>query len=246
MGLHELLSHPPCPQQHQATQILQEVRLYGPEEESRGTQEDMIMSVGSAGLEGFALSIGLILAIGPQNAFVMRQGLMRSHVFATCLACSVADASLIAAGILGVGTLVSSIEGAEPMIAIGAAIFLSGYGILRIKSSMNPDSISLEGEVESSLASTMSAALAITFLNPHVYFDTLLLIGGASTGFVGQEKLAFGIGATTASFVFFFTLGFGAKRLSDVLNSPNVWKFIDRGIAIVMFVIAGAILGPHL
>tara|TARA_B100000686_G_scaffold346044_1_gene431760 strand:+ start:2829 stop:3266 length:438 start_codon:yes stop_codon:yes gene_type:complete len=145
-----------------------------------------------------------------------------------------------------VGTVVSSIEGAEPMIAIGAAIFLSGYGVLRIKSSMNPDAISIEGEAESGLSSTMTTALAITFLNPHVYFDTLLLIGGASTGFIGQEKLAFGIGATTASFVFFFTLGFGAKGLSDVLNSPEAWKFIDRGIAIVMFIIAGAILAPHL
>tara|TARA_B100000686_G_C16649023_1_gene894471 strand:- start:562 stop:1176 length:615 start_codon:yes stop_codon:yes gene_type:complete len=204
------------------------------------------MSVGSAGLEGFALSIGLILAIGPQNAFVMRQGLMRSHVFATCLACSIADASLITAGILGVGTVVSSVEGAEPMIAIGAAIFLSGYGVLRIRSSMDPDSISIEGEAESSLKSTMGAVFAITFLNPHVYFDTLLLIGGASTGFGGQERLAFGIGATTASFVFFFSLGYGAKRLSGVLNRPESWKVIDRGIALVMFIIAGAILRPYL
>ena len=206
----------------------------------------MSMSVGSAGLEGFALSFGLILAIGPQNAFVMRQGLMRSHVFVTCLVCSIADAGLITAGILGVGTVVSSIEGAEKVIAIGAAIFLSLYGALRIRSSMNPDAISIEGEAESNLIATLGAAIAITFLNPHVYFDTLLLIGSASTGFMGHEKLAFGIGATTASFVFFFSLGFGAKRLSDVLNRPESWKFIDRGVAVIMFVIAGAIIGPYL
>ena len=204
------------------------------------------MGVGSAGLEGFALSFGLILAIGPQNAFVMRQGLMRSHVFVTCLVCSIADAGLITAGILGVGTVVSSIEGAEQGIAIGAAIFLTLYGVLRIRSSMNPNSISIEGEAESNLIATLGAAIAITFLNPHVYFDTLLLIGGASTGFMGNEKLAFGIGATTASFVFFFSLGFGAKRLSDVLNRPEAWKLIDRGVAVIMFVIAGAIIGPYL
>jgi L-lysine exporter family protein LysE/ArgO len=206
----------------------------------------MSMSLGSAGLEGFALSLGLILAIGPQNAFVMRQGLKRSHVFATCLACSLADVSLITAGILGAGALVSSIEGTESLIAFGAASFLSVYGVLRIKSSMSPETINLDGEAEGSLSTTMAAVLAITFLNPHVYFDTLLLIGGASTGFVGDERMAFGVGAVIASFIFFFSLGYGAKRLSPVLNSAATWKIIDRGIALVMFVIAGAILGPYL
>ena len=206
----------------------------------------MSMSIGSAGLEGFALSLGLILAIGPQNAFVMRQGLKRSHVFATCLACSLADVSLIAAGILGVGALVSSIEGAEPLIAMGAAAFLTGYGVLRVKSSMSPEAIDIDGDAEGGLSATMAALLAITFLNPHVYFDTLLLIGGASTGFVGDERLSFGVGAALASFVFFFSLGYGAKRLSGVLNSPGAWKVIDRGIAVVMFVIAGAIIHPYL
>ena len=204
------------------------------------------MSIGSAGLEGFALSLGLILAIGPQNAFVMRQGLKRSHVFATCLACSLADVSLIAAGILGVGALVSSIEGAEPLIAMGAAAFLAGYGILRVKSSMNPEAIDIDGDAEGSLSATMAALMAITFLNPHVYFDTLLLIGGASTGFVGDERISFGVGAALASFVFFFSLGYGAKRMSKVLNRPEAWKVIDRGIAVVMFVIAGAIIQPYL
>lgn len=204
------------------------------------------MSIGSAGLEGFSLSLGLILAIGPQNAFVMRQGLKRSYVFVTCLACSLADVSLIAAGILGVGALVSSIKGAELLIAVGAAVFLVGYGALRVKSSMNPEAINLDGEAEGSLFATIAALLAITFLNPHVYFDTLLLIGGASTGFVGDEKIAFGVGAAAASFIFFFSLGYGAKRLSNVLNRPEAWKVIDRGIALVMFVIAGAIIGPHL
>jgi len=225
---------------------MQEVWLQQTKEEGCRTQVDVSMSIGSAGLEGFALSLGLILAIGPQNAFVMRQGLKRSHVFATCLACSLADVSLIAAGILGVGALVSSIEGAEPLIAMGAAAFLAGYGILRVKSSMNPEAIDIDGDAEGSLSATMAALLAITFLNPHVYFDTLLLIGGASTGFIGDERLAFGAGAALASFVFFFSLGYGAKRMSKVLNSPEAWRVIDRGIAVVMFVIAGAIIQPHL
>ena len=93
----------------------------------------------------------------------------------------------------------------------------------------------------------MGAVLAFTFLNPHVYFDTLFLIGGASTGFSGDERIAFGIGASAAaSFLFFFSIGYGARRLSRVLDSPDAWRIIDRGIAAVMFAIAGAIVLQHL
>ncbi len=197
-------------------------------------------------LEGFALSIGLILALGPQNVFVMRQGLMRSHVFAVCLACSVFDALLITAGVLGVGSILAGIEGAEFMIAIGASIFLISYGLLRIKSAMSPIGMSTEGEGESDLAPTIAAAAAFTFLNPHVYVDTLLLIGGTSSRYLGDERVAFGIGAATASFVFFFSLGYGARSLSEVLNKPKAWKYIDLSIACIMFVIAAAIMHPHL
>lgn len=204
------------------------------------------MSVSSAGLEGFALSLGLILALGPQNVFVLRQGLLRSHVFAVCLVCSLADASLIAAGVLGMGSILSGIEGAEFVIAIAAGAFLTGYGLLRIKSAMSPVGMTTEGEGESELGPTIGAALAFTFLNPHVYVDTLLLIGGASSRYLGDERLAFGIGAATASFVFFFSLGYGARSLSDVLNKPKNWRYIDLSIACIMFVIAAAIMQPHL
>ena len=201
--------------------------------------------LGSA-LEGFALSIGLILALGPQNVFVMRHGLMRSHVFAVCLACSVFDAVLITAGVLGMGSILSRIEGAEFIIAVGASIFLVSYGLLRIKSAMNPLGMTTEGEGENELAPTIAAAAAFTFLNPHVYVDTLLLIGGTSSRYFGDERLAFGIGAATASFVFFFSLGYGARSLSEVLNKPEVWRYIDLSIATIMFIIAAGILQPHL
>ena len=200
---------------------------------------------GSA-LEGFALSIGLILALGPHNVFVMRQGLMRSHVFAVCLACSLFDAALITAGVLGVGSILAGIQEAEFTIAIGASMFLISYGLLRIKSAINPVGMSTEGEGESELAPTIAAAAAFTFLNPHVYVDTLLLIGGASSRYVGDERLAFGIGAATASFVFFFSLGYGARSLSEVLNKPEAWRYIDLSIAAIMFIIAGGIIQPHL
>ena len=204
------------------------------------------MAVASAAVEGFALSLGLILALGPQNVFVMRQGLMKSHVFAVCLACSLFDAALITAGVLGMGSFLSGIEGAEKTIAVGATLFLVGYGLLRIKSAMNPEGMSTEGEGEADLKATIGAAAAFTFLNPHVYVDTLLLIGGTSSRYLGDERIVFGIGAATASFVFFFSLGYGARGLSEVLNKPKVWKYIDLSIACIMFVIAAAIIQPHL
>jgi L-lysine exporter family protein LysE/ArgO len=171
---------------------------------------------------------------------------MRSHVFAVCLACSLFDALLITAGVLGVGSILAGIEGAEFTIAIGASMFLISYGLLRIKSAMSPVGMATEGEGESDLAPTIAAAAAFTFLNPHVYVDTLLLIGGTSSRYLGDERVAFGIGAATASFVFFFSLGYGARSLSEVLNKPKAWKYIDLSIACIMFVIAAAIMHPHL
>tara|TARA_Y100000588_G_scaffold61076_2_gene60219 strand:- start:12055 stop:12675 length:621 start_codon:yes stop_codon:yes gene_type:complete len=206
----------------------------------------MSMAVASAAVEGFALSLGLILALGPQNVFVMRQGLMRSHVLAVCLACSLFDAALITAGVLGMGSILSGIEGAERAIAIVASAFLVGYGLLRVRSAINPVGMTAEGEGEHGLKQTIVAAAALTFLNPHVYVDTMLLIGGTSSRYLGDERIAFGIGAATASFVFFFSLGYGARSLSEILNKPTAWRYIDLSIAFIMFAIAAAIMGPHL
>jgi L-lysine exporter family protein LysE/ArgO len=197
-------------------------------------------------ISGFLISISLILALGPQNVFVLRQGLLRSHVFAACLICSISDALLIAAGVLGVGLFISEIEELAIWMSVGAALFLIAYGILRIKSAFNPKGMEV-GEGESKdLWPTILAGLAFTYLNPHVYVDTLLLIGGASSSYAGDEKLMFGIGAATASFVFFFSLGYGAKRLSPILNNPESWKIIDLFIAGVMFTVAGILLFPYL
>ena len=203
------------------------------------------MSFESAGFEGFAISISLIFALGPQNVFVLRQGLMKSHVLVSCLVCSTSDALLIAAGVLGVGLFLSEIDGVEIWVSIFAALFLIFYGFLRVKSSLNPVGMEIEEKEEESRGKTILTALAFTYLNPHVYVDTLLLIGGASSRYVGNEKMAFGIGAATASFVVFFSLGYGAKLMSPILNNPSSWKVIDLVIASMMFVIAGVIIGPH-
>ena len=199
------------------------------------------MGVLSAGVAGFALSMGLILAIGPQNIFVLRQGLLRSHVFAVCLVCALADALLIAVGVLGLGAYLSGVEGAEFWISMGAALFIAGYGAMRVRSSMDPSGMSIGEEDGAGLVPTLGTAMAFTFLNPHVYLDTVMLIGSASSRYASDERASFAIGAMLASFLFFFALGYGARRLSSLLESPESWRVIDRGIACVMFVIAGAI-----
>ena len=204
------------------------------------------MGLWSAGIEGFALSMALILAIGPQNIFVLRQGLLRSHVFAVCLVCSLSDALLISAGVLGLGTFLAGVEGAELLISVAAALFIAGYGVLRVRSSMDPVGMSVGEEEALGLGPTIGTALAFTFLNPHVYLDTVLLIGGASSRYASDDRVAFALGASLASFLFFFALGYGARRLSSVLDRPESWRVIDMGIACVMFAIAGAIMLPFL
>ena len=197
-------------------------------------------------ISGFLISISLILALGPQNVFVMRQGLLRSHVFAACLVCSISDALLIGAGVLGVGLFLSEMDELAIWMSIGASIFLIFYGCLRIKSALNPKGLEVGDNESQDLWPTILAGLAFTYLNPHVYVDTLFLIGGASSSYAGDEKLMFGIGAATASFVFFFSLGYGAKRLSPILNNPESWKIIDLFIAGVMFTVAGILMFPYL
>jgi L-lysine exporter family protein LysE/ArgO len=162
------------------------------------------------------------------------------------LVCSISDALLIGAGVLGVGLFISEMEELAIWMSIGASIFLIFYGCLRIKSALDPKGLEVGDDESQDLGATILAGLAFTYLNPHVYVDTLLLIGGASSSYAGDEKLMFGIGAVTASFVFFFSLGYGAKRLSPILNNPESWKIIDLFIAGVMFTVAGILLFPYL
>ena len=159
----------------------------------------------SAGIEGFALSMGLILAIGPQNIFVLRQGLLRSHVFAVCLVCSLADALLITVGVLGLGAYLSGVEGAEFWISMVAALFIAGYGVMRVRSSMDPVGMSIGEEGGGALVPTLGTAMAFTFLNPHVYLDTVMLIGSASSRYASEERAYFAVGAMLASFPVSYT-----------------------------------------
>jgi len=200
----------------------------------------------SIALEGFAISLGLIVAIGAQNAFVLRQGLIRSHIFVVCCICAISDATLIAAGVLGVGAWLAEYEQGAFWISMAAIAFLVVYGILRVKSALDPQAMSISESGENNLSTVVFTTLAFTWLNPHVYLDTLVLLGSASSRYDGPEREFFGIGAALASFIFFFSLGFGARLLSPFMENPKAWRYIDGGIAIVMFTIAFSIALPLL
>lgn len=196
----------------------------------------------TAAATGFATGLSLILAIGAQNAFVLRQGLLRQHVFWLCLLCAVSDAILIAAGVAGFGA-VTALWPALPLIMTWAgAAFLLVYGWVRFRAAMKGDYAMVLAGQSAGLAATLATGAAFTWLNPHVYLDTLGLIGAISTGFAGADKLAFGIGATISSFVFFFSLGFGARLLAPVMQSARAWRILDLLIAVVMWSLAAMLI----
>jgi len=200
------------------------------------------LSVESAGFEGALISLSLIVAIGAQNAFVIRQGLSDRHVFLVCTICAFSDATLISLGVFGFGEIISNSENLSELIRWFAISFLIIYSIMRFKAAY--DGNSLDIDEEKGLVSAKKTAiitLGFTWLNPHVYLDTTVLLGTASLQFQGDEKIAFAIGAMASSFLFFYSLGFGARRLAPLLKTEKVWKIIDVIIGIIMIWIAWSI-----
>lgn len=195
-----------------------------------------------AATAGFALGLSLILAIGAQNAFVLRQGLRGAHVFAVCLTCAVSDAVLIAVGVAGFAIVSEALPGIAPVMRWGGAAFLVIYGALSFKAALGP-SAALEPAAAGtgSLARALATCLALTWLNPHVYLDTVLLLGSVSTQYAGQQ-LAFGTGAVTASFVFFFSLGYGARLLRPVFARPMAWRVLEVVVGVTMWAIAAKLI----
>ena len=194
-------------------------------------------------LTGFATAFALILAIGAQNAFVLRQGLARAHVFWLCLLCATSDALLITAGVLGFGYIVTLYPMLPQIMAWGGAAFLLVYGALRLWAAWKGEyAMQLAGK-SAGLWATLATGAAFTWLNPHVYLDTLALIGAVSTQYVDPvEKTAFGIGAVTSSFVFFFSLGYGARLLAPIMQSERAWRVLDVLIGLVMWALAAKLL----
>lgn len=178
----------------------------------------------TAAATGFAAGLSLIMAIGAQNAFVLRQGLLQSHVFWICLICAGSDAILISVGVAGFGALSQKAPWLEPAMRYGGAAFLVWYGLRSFQAAMRPRSLEQSGDQAQSLGTAVLTCLALTWLNPHVYLETLSLLGAISSPYHGSDRWAFGVGAVCASFCFFFSLGYGAKYLTPVFASPAAWR----------------------
>jgi len=202
----------------------------------------MSSAVVTAAISGFFLGASLIIAIGAQNAFVLRQGLLRQHVFVLSLICALSDALLIAAGVAGLGALISASPQLIRLVTIGGAIFLLAYGVLALRRAFRPQVLTAAASGEGSLKLAIAACLAFTFLNPHVYLDTVLLVGSLSAGYQGAARIAYGAGAALASFVWFFGLGYGARLLQPVFARQAAWRVLDVMIAVVMTAIAIGLL----
>ena len=195
----------------------------------------------TAATSGFLLGLSLIMAIGAQNAFVLRQCLRREHVFAICLACAGSDAILIAAGVGGMGWLAREAPWLAPAMTWAGAAFLIVYGALSFRRAVLPGTLAVSGEGAGSLRAALLTCLALTWLNPHVWLDTVVLLGSVAAQYPG-EGLAFGVGAATASFVFFFALGYGARTLAPVFARPAAWRALDLCVGVVMWAIAAKLL----
>jgi L-lysine exporter family protein LysE/ArgO len=182
---------------------------------------------------GFIASFTLIAAIGAQNAFVLRQGIRREHVLPVVALCTVSDIVLISAGIAGIGALISAHPGALNIAKFGGALFLIGYGLLAARRAWRPSSLSPSEKAPARLIEVLVTCAALTFLNPHVYLDTVVLLGALANEH-RDERWLFGVGAVTASAVWFVGLGLGARRLAGLFASPMTWRILDGLIAVMM------------
>src|SRR3954449_11854178 len=183
---------------------------------------------------GLALGLGLIVAIGAQNAFVLRQGLRLEHVPAVGAVCALSDLTLIAAGVLGAGAALARVAWLIPVVCFAGAAFLLGYGVMAARRALRPGTLLPDATgVRAGLAVTVGTCLALTWLNPHVYLDTVVLLGSMSSTY-GEHRWQFAAGAGIGSVVWFTGLGYGARLLRPVFARPSAWRVLDAGIAVVM------------
>jgi L-lysine exporter family protein LysE/ArgO len=184
-------------------------------------------------LIGFLASFMLIAAIGAQNAFVLRQGIRREHVLPVVAVCTVSDIVLISAGIAGFGALISAHPNVVDIAKFGGAAFLIGYGLLAARRALRPSALTPSESAPARLLEVIVTCLALTWLNPHVYLDTVVLLGALANEH-RDDRWMFGIGAVTASAVWFVSLGLGARRLAGLFATPSTWRILDSLIAVMM------------
>jgi L-lysine exporter family protein LysE/ArgO len=191
-----------------------------------------------AAASGLALGLGLIVAIGAQNAFVLRQGLRLEHVAAVVAVCALSDLTLIVAGVLGAGTVLLRLPGLIPVVCFTGAAFLIGYGLLAARRAVRPRALLPEATgARVGLATTVGTCAALTWLNPHVYLDTVVLLGSMASTY-GEYRWQFAAGAGLGSIIWFCGLGYGARLLRPVFARPAAWRVLDGGIAVVMTALA--------
>ena len=191
-------------------------------------------------ITGLFLGFSLIIAIGPQNIFVLRQGILKKHVFLVAFFCSISDITLIFIGIGGISLIFENIIKTYSDFLFGiSALWLIFYGIARLSSSIKHESkLTIESKDNGSTFSILSSLFIITFANPHVYLDTVILIGSVSQQFSGNEKYIFGLGSSIASIVFFFSLAYGAKFIIPLMKNSLSWRILDFFIGTTMLLIA--------
>lgn len=192
--------------------------------------------------KGFFLSAGLIIAIGAQNMFVLRQGLKREHVLPIVLFCAAADATLIVAGVSGLGGVLALIPGLSLVLALGGAAFLGWYGVSALRRAASPSVLVIGAEAGMTLGAALAGSAAFTFLNPHVYIDTVMLMGAVGASLPAAQRPLFMTGAALASFVWFSSLGFGARFLAPLFAKPLAWRVLDVGIGVMMLTLAASLL----
>ncbi|MFU8891538.1 MAG: LysE/ArgO family amino acid transporter [Anaerosomatales bacterium] len=195
-------------------------------------------------ISGAALGASLIIAIGAQNAFVLQQGLRREHVFVVAMICALADAALIVAGAAGFGALVSGSPVLTAVAAWGGAAFLFGYGLRSFRAALRPEALELGRPVAAgrSLRSVVAITLAVTLLNPHVYLDTVVLLGSVAARYPADVRAWFALGAMAASFAWFFSLAYGARLLAPFFERPRAWQILYVIIGAIMWWIAGSLV----
>ncbi|MDF1794978.1 MAG: LysE/ArgO family amino acid transporter [Coxiellaceae bacterium] len=198
----------------------------------------------SAVLKGFAVGVGLIVAIGPQNTFIINQGIRRHHVLLTAIICSAIDVCLIALGVFGVGSLLALHPVFVSLAKWFGATFLTAYGLYSLYSAIQPEVLS-DNSVEANLGTkkkTVLILLGLGFLNPHAYLDAVILLGSVAAQQAGSSKYLFGVGAMISSLIWFFVLGFGSKLLSPLFRKKIAWSILNVITGLLMLFVAYTIV----
>jgi len=193
--------------------------------------------------KGMALTASLIMAIGAQNAFVLRQGITRRHLFLTALTCSLCDLVLMSAGVAGMGGLLAAAPDLQRWMALGGALFVLWYGLMAFKKALHPGVLAPEAtQGIADPKAVVLAALGFSLLNPHALLDTLVLVGGVGAQQPAAERPLFVAGAVSFSFIWFFSLAFGASRLTPLFKNPLAWRILDILIGLMMLAIAWSLV----